>query len=121
MVRSVKGEYVSPGVPIRAKSSGRTLGAVLVEIQVDDALKEALPDGRQVYIINPSLEMTIDGDRVEQCENDVVMMAEGEGVKGFAAADEKPDFIRNTVGAITYWRDDFKQSGFLRAGGYALS
>ncbi len=31
-VRSVKGEYVSLGVPIRAKSSGRALGAVLVEI-----------------------------------------------------------------------------------------
>lgn len=121
MVRSIKGEYLSLGVPIRAKSSGRALGAVLVEIQVDDALKDALLNDRRFYIIDPSLEMTIVGDRVEQYENDVAMVAGAEGVQVFAAADAKPGFIQDTMDAITYWRGDFRRDGFIRAGGYALA
>lgn len=121
MVRSIKGEYLSLGVPIRSKSSGRVLGAVLVEIQVDDALKDALSDDRQFYMIDPSLEMTIVSGRVEQYENDVAMVVGAEGVQVFAVGDEKPDFVQDTMGAITYWRDDFERDGFIRAGGYALS
>ena len=121
MVRSIKGEYLSLGVPIRSKSSGRVLGAVLVEIQVDDALKDALSDDRQFYMIDPSLEMTIVSGRVEQYENDVAMVVGAEGVQVLAVGDEKPDFVQDTMGAITYWRDDFERDGFIRAGGYALS
>ncbi len=121
VVRSVRGEYVALGVPIRAKSTGRALGAVLVEIQVSDALEDARSDDRQFYIIDPSLEMTIVGERVEQFENDVAMVMEPEGVRVLAASDEKPGYVRDTMGAVTYWRDDFKGDGFLRAGGYALA
>lgn len=121
MVRSVEGQYLSLGVPVHSKSTGRVLGAVLVEIQVDDALKDALSDNRQFYMIDPSFEMTIVSGRVEQYENDVAMVADAEGVQVFAMGDEKPRFVEDTMGAITYWRDDFERDGFIRAGGYALS
>ncbi len=120
MVRSVKGKYISLGVPIRSKA-GRALGAVLVEIQVDDVLEDALSGDPRFYIVNPSLEMTIVGDRVEQFENDVVMVADKADIQVLSAGDEKPDFVNKTVNAITYWRDDFKRDGFLRTGGYALA
>ena len=121
MVRSVKGKFVSLGVPIRSKSSRRALGAVLVEIQVEDALEDALSDDRQFYIIDPSLEMTIVGGLVEQYENDVAMVIGAEGVQVLVTGDEKPAFVEDTMGAITYWRDDFQRDGFIRAGGYALA
>ena len=41
---------VSLGVPIRSKA-GRALGMVLVEIQVDDALEDALSGDPRFYIV----------------------------------------------------------------------
>ena len=121
VVQSVKGKYVSLGVPIRSKISGRALGAVLVEIQVDEALSGAYAAGQRFYIIDPSLEMKIVGERVEQYENDVMMVADESGIEVLSTGDAKPGFVENTANAITYWRDDFKKDGFIRAGRYALA
>ena len=121
VVKNVSGNFASFGVPMRSRATGRILGVALVEAAINSVIQGSFGSNYQVYLIAPNREMNIVDGYVELYENDVVMAFEDDRVKALGKADEQPDYIRNTLGAIKYWRPDFPESGFLNAGRYQLA
>ena len=121
VVRSVEGSYATLGIPLRTKGDARKLGVLLVEVQVADVLRDMERSGSHFYIIAPDLEMRIVDERVEQYENDVITLLDDRDIQTLYREDDKPNYVENTVGSITYWREDFEPVALRNAGGYVLS
>ena len=120
VVHSMPGRYATLGTPIKSKGDAKLLGVLLVEVQVDDILREMEDMGQHFYIISPNKEMQIINERVEQYENDVITAIEDQSIKTYYKTDAKPDYVEDTSRFITYWRKDFKTSDLLNAAGYEL-
>ena len=121
VVRSVRQSYVALGIPICESDTGRVLGAVLVEVRMDDILSDALNFSDHFYVIGPHREMDIVDEHVEQYENDVVMTFDDAAIATLSRTDEKPTYVQRTINLITYWRKSFPDKGFLQASGYAVA
>ena len=121
VVRSVTGGYATLGIPMRTRGDARMLGVLLVEVRVEDVLRDMERSGSHFYIIAPDLEMRIVDGRVEQYENDVITLLEDSDIQTLYREDAKPDYVESTFQNITYWRSDFAQTGLSNAGGYVLS
>lgn len=120
VVHSVSGRYATLGIPIRSRGDAKLLGVLLVEVQVEDILREMEELGQHFYIISPNKEMQIINERVEQYENDVITAIEKQSIQTYYKNDLKPDYVDATSRYITYWRQDFKPSDLQNSGGYEL-
>lgn len=122
VVHSVKGCYVSLGIPVYASGGvGRVLGVVLVEVRLDDLLSELRQGRRWFYLIAPNWEMQIVDEQVEQYENDIVTTFDEDGIQVYDRSMEKPEYVRASMDAITYWRKDFEPEGLLFSRRYVIS
>ena len=121
VVRSVRQSYVALGIPVCESNTGRVLGAVLVEVRMDDILSDALSYSDGFYVIGPHREMDIVDEHVEQYENDVVMAFDNDTIATLSRTDEKPSYVQRTINAITYWRKSFPDKNFLNTSGYVVA
>lgn len=113
VVRSMPGLYIAMGLPVRARGGNETLGIVLVETQVDEALMELMEAGGSFYIMDTDMEMSIVGDTVIQYENERITTVSDGAVQVYDRSEDLPDFVNLTVDKIAYWRDNFEPTGFL--------
>lgn len=114
IVASPRGTYIAVGMPIEDLADGQNLGAVYIEICIDDILERFNRNDGFLGILCMNSHLMQTGERIDLFEKDTLIDLSDGGLRVYPERSEYPKRVYEGISSLSYWNSDFAASGIQK-------